>query len=1314
MTDQQQQAEKKRTRWRWLVRLVFYGALVVVPVVLALHASVTRRLVFNELSRWLDRNYSVNMIAGSWDFSLLQGSVDVRNLYLSKKDAFVCRIPRVHIDFVAWDLLRGRITVEKLQVVEPVVDLSLSGGTGGQTQNAAAVLRSIEGVTFHLENVAIKNGRIRLQAVDLPVNFTVREFDFSFSGGGRPSPHRLRLALGGLGLRHNGHDFLLDQVLVQGGLTAEGLNLSVLKVRAPFIRFSGTGGVRLAGDISYRLDGFGRFELDLLNQTMPDLPVSLRGDIRYALSARGKGTRQPVIEGRMEGLGLAVGQFKIRTMSARLNTRNDQYRLTSLRLEMHRGSTISGEVSVSVPKRLVSVRAICQNFSLKFLKEAGLMSDPLDGSVDAEVSGQFPFSGSPDVNVMAQVAGLQVLLPNRRDFYYGDFIRGSARYKDHELTFRVDAAYGEGLVVSGTGRYKNRELWVDQLSVVVPGRGEGRNLLLRVARMSTVLQKRLQGLQIRGHTLFDGSLHLKGTFPDVQGRLRVEDVMVAGTSWHEIECFFRLNRQRLIVEKGRVQSPDGDVRIGLNLQISPETILDKVDISAHDIPYVTVESLLHYVGLQSGEPRMSESVSGRLTGTLNLDKSHGDNWTGRFEACAEQVRVAANELGKLCFSGEFHESTIALDKIDLNGDYLSLDGQGEVNRDTGTLNLKGLIHQAVLEKIPQLKTVSLSGVAKGDYLVRGTLQHPEIAADLRASQVTFQGEPVGDLRFLGRMEAPNIMYSMQLNYQENVYNALGSIRLGDNPVIESTVFLSKMRIKPILKQLKNPFADEINGTVTGDLFLSYPLNDPSRIEASARLSEIDVNFRHLKLHNQKTFYVQLENGKLTLDDVSFDLNGDSLDLRGELSLFPLGDMQVYLNGKTRLDLLHPFFPEVFPSGGINLQLLIRGNPRNPSFSGRVDLSNASMKLKSPEISLKKINGTLELTSQTLKTNQLSFETPYGKAALSGECVLEHFSPTRWALEMQSDKVSYAFPAGFFTEASVDLRFTGTPTSSILEGDIWIERTAPVTDMDLADLVTTIADLAAKGPAEVAPSWQKDVTLNLELHGDRSIIINSDTLDFVASADLQVRGFLDDPVLRGNFLINNGEIKYKMNRFVVDRGHVSFVNPVENDPEVQIQISSDIKDYQIKVILEGPASRLRTSLTSVPSLPTVDIVRLITTGYLPADEGTTVRKFQSVDTTGILSQLVSATVEKRLKRVVGLDTISVDTYRTSAETSTTARFTVGKQISRDLYVTYSKSVSSEEQDLVQIEYRFSRRITIVASRDERGYFGLDFRFRKKFR
>jgi autotransporter translocation and assembly factor TamB len=59
-------------------------------------------------------------------------------------------------------------------------------------------------------------------------------------------------------------------------------------------------------------------------------------------------------------------------------------------------------------------------------------------------------------------------------------------------------------------------------------------------------------------------------------------------------------------------------------------------------------------------------------------------------------------------------------------------------------------------------------------------------------------------------------------------------------------------------------------------------------------------------------------------------------------------------------------------------------------------------------------------------------------------------------------------------------------------------------------------------------------------------------------------------------------------------------------------------------------------------------------------------------------------------------------------------TVTERLSKDLTVTYSRNLSTNEEQVVIIEYDVSRNLTLVASQDEKGDFGIDFRFRKRLR
>ena len=84
----------------------------------------------------------------------------------------------------------------------------------------------------------------------------------------------------------------------------------------------------------------------------------------------------------------------------------------------------------------------------------------------------------------------------------------------------------------------------------------------------------------------------------------------------------------------------------------------------------------------------------------------------------------------------------------------------------------------------------------------------------------------------------------------------------------------------------------------------------------------------------------------------------------------------------------------------------------------------------------------------------------------------------------------------------------------------------------------------------------------------------------------------------------------------------------------------------------------------------------------------------------------------VKRLFGIDRFRVDPFLVGNERDPSARVTFGQQITKDVSITYSTSVPSNEQQVILIEYQVNDSTSIIASRDAEGSFGLDVRFRKR--
>jgi len=77
-------------------------------------------------------------------------------------------------------------------------------------------------------------------------------------------------------------------------------------------------------------------------------------------------------------------------------------------------------------------------------------------------------------------------------------------------------------------------------------------------------------------------------------------------------------------------------------------------------------------------------------------------------------------------------------------------------------------------------------------------------------------------------------------------------------------------------------------------------------------------------------------------------------------------------------------------------------------------------------------------------------------------------------------------------------------------------------------------------------------------------------------------------------------------------------------------------------------------------------------------------------------------------------IGPDPSLVSTQNQAIVRITVEQQVTKDLSITYSRALSSETQDIVEIEYFLSKNTSIIASRNEVDAKALDIKFRKRIK
>jgi len=109
--------------------------------------------------------------------------------------------------------------------------------------------------------------------------------------------------------------------------------------------------------------------------------------------------------------------------------------------------------------------------------------------------------------------------------------------------------------------------------------------------------------------------------------------------------------------------------------------------------------------------------------------------------------------------------------------------------------------------------------------------------------------------------------------------------------------------------------------------------------------------------------------------------------------------------------------------------------------------------------------------------------------------------------------------------------------------------------------------------------------------------------------------------------------------------------------------------------------------------------------------------QNYGATALLSEAISSGLGGRIERLFGISHFRVDPFLsgTATEANAAARITVEQQVTHDLTITYSSNASTSNQyQLIQVEYTVKRDLSVLFLRDVNGTYGFDVKFVKHFK
>ncbi len=720
-----------------------------------------------------------------------------------------------------------------------------------------------------------------------------------------------------------------------------------------------------------------------------------------------------------------------------------------------------------------------------------------------------------------------------------------------------------------------------------------------------------------------------------------------------------------------------------------------------------LQTLAGYNYPVSGKADLFVQAAGDLADLQGQGRIHLNN----LSAYGQQVRQFDSAF-------QFAPDEISFDNIHLFHDDSVITGSAAYHPSNRSFQLDIVGNNFSLAQIHQIQSNRLSIEGGADFTLKGsgTLDAPSINADVQIRRLTLNHELAGEL------DLQAVTQGNELHLTGNSHLQLGSLQLSGNVQMRDG-YPANLSLRTDQLDLDPLWVASLGGhltghsSVSGSFDLSGPLRQPSQWSVTGNLSALALDLENVKLHSQEPIRFVLSNQSVNLQQ--FHLLGEGTDFSAHGTVQLSGDraLELVVDGRLDLKLLSSFDPDFISAGLVTMNGTIGGTVTQPLPQGHLEVANGSLSYVSLPSGLSELNGSLFFTRDRLHIESLSARTGGGTIDLKGDATYFN-QQLNFNLTATGKDVRLRYPAGVSSTADAELHWVGTRSASTVSGDIAITKIAVTPGFDFSSYLDRSRQTSSITPAK-SPLY--NVKLDVHVQTAPELQMRTAIARLSGDADLRLRGSVARPALLGRVDVLEGQATFHGTRFTLERGDISFANPVAIEPQLNLQASTHVRNYDLNITVTGTPDRgLNLNYRSEPPLPKSDIIALLALGRTNGEseqlqEQSGQSAFTDQATALILNQAINATVSSRLQRLFGASNIKIDPQGLATETNPTGRgpqVTIEQEFANNLSLTYSTNVSQSSQQIIQGEYYFNRNLSVVGTRDQNGVVSFDVRVRRR--
>lgn len=1051
----------------------------------------------------------------------------------------------------------------------------------------------------------------------------------------------------------------------------------------------------------------GEFRSILKNNSVPVGLIHASGTLRYSTVPGTPALNATAAEGTITSsqLQLMMPSFRaeVRNIAARYSLTDGNLDVRDLRALVF-GGQLSGAASVrDVAKDARSkVHASLRGVSLQELTAAtsvSLKEVALLGSADAEIDATGTKS-LKDVEATGDVSGEARIAPRSGGnvlplsvVAHGKY---SARGEQVTLTDTLIRTPQSSIQLDGTASTRSA------MKVQVHS-----NDLHEVETIAAIFQPPKPGAQplgLHGRADFTGWIRGSTSAPQITGQLNAADFQFKGSNWRVLRASVMAGPAQVSLQNGLL-APQRRGRIGFALTAGMRdwAVGENSPFALTlDISKVDVAELVKAAGSQT-------SISGTLDGNARLSGTQlNPVGQGKFELTKsafgpEAFEASANFNG----TGDTVHATLALH---MPSGAAQADATYHPKQRTYEAQLRANgIHIEKLHAV-QLRRLGLAGVVNLNASGRGTLDNPGLQATVEIPSLQLKDQTISNLVLKADVANHLAKVALDSDVVHSHVKGQGTIALTGDYNADIAFNTERIPLEPLVDAYAPSHAGSITGVTELHATVRGPLKNKALVEAHATIPQLAINYGNaVQLNAPSPIHIDYTNGVLNLQRAALRGTGTDLQFQGSVPIVDRSaPMSVLLLGTVDLRLAQLFDPDITSSGQLRFDINSYGNTDNPDVQGQVKIINASLAIADAPLGLQSGNGVLTLTRDRLLVSEFRGKVGGGTIAASGGVL---YRPSlRFDLALRGNGIRMLYPQGVRSGMDATLALSGTTEDARLQGTVNVDQLSLTPDLDLARLVGQFGGTSSVPPTQ---GFSNNLQLQLAVRSTSGINLVSRELSLQGAANLNVRGTAAEPIILGRINLTGGDLIFRRNRYILQGGTIAFTNPARTQPSLNVNVTTTVQQYNIAMRFEGPVERLRTSYTSDPSLPPSDIINLLAFGETTESAAANPNPPGSLAAESAIASAVSGQVTSRVERLAGISHLSIDPTLGQNNINPGATLTLQQRVTGKLFVTFSTDVTSTQNQVIQLQYQQSPRLSFSSTRDQNGGFAFDVRIRREW-